>query len=232
MLKRCYQLLLVLRSDFLCRLLALHICMLGYFFFHVLIVRGIFNVCMWFFLCVSTCEGCQVYSLIRRISAECTQNYLSLERSRGVHKAQHNLRENGIFCCCCRFIMKLSLMFENIIQYRWVWYPKNSAVQVLLLLILHPESPQICNNNTTWMEKGGRRWKGSNSLIWNRHKKVDLLCDLEHDCKKAEEVNGSTWHSFFFLCVTGLWEGRRSWRQLTDITFLASCSRSQGGRRG
>ena len=46
------------------------------------------------------------------------------------------------------------------------------------------------------MEEGGRRWKGSNSLIWYRHEKVDLQCDLEHDCKKVEEVNGSTWHYF------------------------------------
>ena len=36
------------------------------------------------------------------------QNYLILERSRSVHKAQHNLREDGIFCCCCPCVMKFS----------------------------------------------------------------------------------------------------------------------------
>ena len=28
--------------------------------------------------------------------------------------------------------------------------------------------------------------------LWYRQEKVDLQCDLEHDCKKVEEVNGST----------------------------------------
>ena len=65
-------------------------------------------------------------------------------------------------------------------------------------------------NNTTWMEEGGRWWKGSNSLIWDRHKKVDLQCDLEHVYKKVEEVNGSTGLYFFPCCLTGLREGRRS----------------------
>ena len=67
-----------------------------------------------------------------------------------------------------------------------------SSFVVVVVYFAPRIATDLFTNNTTWMEEGGRRWKGSNSLIWYRHEKVDLQCDLEHDCKKVEEVNGST----------------------------------------